>query len=306
MGENKKAHIVAPAFVPLAHMIAARLKPIRQVAETPTEIETSGGGFLGIKNPEQNRIGRKLLEGGGNMLKNLLLGNPQETDKILMLNKKLMSGGELTSDEAGYLSEKAMASGMNIAGMTGTVGSGSLDDIATNRSFAQGLEDKARKRIQEGDFAGAKEAIDALDSFELSKWADEGKQPVSTEVRKLYEELDNAKTGGGVFRLKTGMYPYDDFINGTKGDKVSRVVYMSPDEYLAKIPESPPHAGSLAHFKKRLEAGKPLDMPSLDYSLGGLNQEGRNRAYFAKELGLEKIPVLIVDKVKGVLSNYAN
>jgi hypothetical protein len=80
--------------------------------------------------------------------------------------------------------------------------------------------------------------------------------------------------------------------------QVGQVVNISPDEYLSIIPHAEPSPESQKHLKDKLAAGEKLNIGFLDYSQTKFAQEGRNRAYLARELGIKKIPVLIVAKGK--------
>ena len=97
------------------------------------------------------------------------------------------------------------------------------------------------------------------------------------------------------------------------GGKLSQ---MSPDEFLKKSkPLNMDHDDKhiIHHFKKKLEHGHKLDPVAL-YSGGG--QDGRHRAHAAKQLGINKIPVItwpskaqggsIVDRALVVTSKKAN
>jgi hypothetical protein len=107
-------------------------------------------------------------------------------------------------------------------------------------------------------------------------------------------------TGGEIFKLETEMENYDTLLSGkpVKG-KIGQVVQMTPDEYLASIPKSNPTKSSIDFMKKKLAKGEQLPMATLDSSGGGFTQEGRNRAYLAKEMGLQTMPVLKVSDVSG-------
>lgn len=96
-----------------------------------------------------------------------------------------------------------------------------------------------------------------------------------------------------------GAGPYKtvkEYMAGYK-KRTGKVVMMTPDEYLSKIRYDEPTPSSIEFMKKKLAKGEKLAMPSLDYTGGTLEQEGRNRAYLAKELGIEKIPVLVAEKI---------
>lgn len=115
-----------------------------------------------------------------------------------------------------------------------------------------------------------------------------------TEMGELDNLIDNSKfEGGGNYKT------VKEYMEKYKG-KTGEVVYMTPDEYLSKIPQSEKTQSSIDYMKKQIADGKKLPMPSLDYTGKELMQEGRNRAYLAKELGIEKIPVLVANKVGGV------
>lgn len=117
----------------------------------------------------------------------------------------------------------------------------------------------------------------------------------------------------GIFKNTTGQANYDNLINNKpfegsgnyktiqeymakeKG-KVGKIVQMTPDEYLAQIPQSEPSTVSMERLRTAVANGDKIDMPYLDTSSGNLAQEGRNRAYLAKEMGIKEMPVLVVEK----------
>ena len=92
--------------------------------------------------------------------------------------------------------------------------------------------------------------------------------------------------GGGYANLK-------EYMKEAK-KLVGAIFYMTPQEYLDRIPHSEATPSSIEYMKSKIERGEKLPMPWLDYSGSRLSQEGRNRAYLAKELGIEKIPVLVI------------
>jgi len=94
---------------------------------------------------------------------------------------------------------------------------------------------------------------------------------------------------------------------------VFEIEWMSPVEYLEKSYEihieiTETYGGELmsferyiedniqfedvAKYKERTLKGSKMPIPILDYN--NLSQEGRHRSIVAKELGAEKIPVLVV------------
>ena len=98
------------------------------------------------------------------------------------------------------------------------------------------------------------------------------------------------------------------------GKKVE-LVWMSPDEFLAKVPhpvtptipalldlrEEFFSKTSLNYIRKQIMKKEKLPPLLLDYSriwFGWPTHEGRHRAFVAKTLGIEKVPVLIVGEVE--------
>jgi hypothetical protein len=124
--------------------------------------------------------------------------------------------------------------------------------------------------------------------------------PISKELEPLAVEARK------VFNEKTGIFNLDELIGKNIKGKTADVVRMTPDEYLARIPEVEPTGSSLAFMRKQLSEGKKLSAPSLDFSGKTLSQEGRNRAILAKELGIKEIPVVIVRDSKSQLTDFFN
>lgn len=86
------------------------------------------------------------------------------------------------------------------------------------------------------------------------------------------------------------------------GKKDTSVVYMTPDQYLSLSPEltsDPKTDRKGASLKKSLDKGDEVEeIPSLNVSVGKegakvTDQDGRDRALFAKESGIDMIPVAI-------------
>jgi len=94
------------------------------------------------------------------------------------------------------------------------------------------------------------------------------------------------------------------------GKKV-KLEWMPPREFLAKVPHPATTAvpaiadlrekffskTSLGYIRKKIMKEEKLPPLVLDYSLmwfGYPSHEGRHRAFVAKALGIEKIPVLII------------
>jgi len=114
-------------------------------------------------------------------------------------------------------------------------------------------------------------------------------------------------------------------IANQRSDLIARasIVWMSPDEFLSNCPavgttsrsakdmlEWDYDSGSLNALRKRIENGQKMEILFLDYSRmwhGFPSHEGRHRAFIAKQMGIEKIPVTVVKNVEensGVLSRH--
>ena len=134
------------------------------------------------------------------------------------------------------------------------------------------------------------ENILIFDKAKLSRVAS-GKEIFKLETETNLDALigDKPYSGGGEYAdLK-------DYMARVKG-LVGEIVYMTPDEYLDKIIYADKTPSSIKYMKGKIDRGEKLPMPWLDYSGSSLSQEGRNRAYLAKELGIPEIPVLVVNK----------
>jgi hypothetical protein len=111
---------------------------------------------------------------------------------------------------------------------------------------------------------------------------------------------------------KTGMPYYDqllklpDYYRTNKG-VTGRIVMMTPMDYMQRVanmhrstPEREEISLSqkhLAEYTKMIKEGTEFEMPVLDYAYGSRGtQEGRHRAIAARDAGITKIPVLIVEK----------
>lgn len=112
-----------------------------------------------------------------------------------------------------------------------------------------------------------------------------------------------------IFTNKTGMPTYDDMLLSPdyfareKG-KVFKIIKMSPDEYLAHCQQGfgegnfTPEENLVKDYAQRVKEGSKMPMPVLTYELSehgtDFSQEGRHRAYVAKALGVNVMPVMIV------------
>jgi len=102
----------------------------------------------------------------------------------------------------------------------------------------------------------------------------------------------------------------------SRGKKV-KLVWMTPDEFLARVPHRATTAisqladlraewfdkTSLGYLRKAFLQQLKLPPLMLDYSrmwFGWPTHEGRHRAYLAKMYGIEKVPVLVIGEFWGV------
>lgn len=100
----------------------------------------------------------------------------------------------------------------------------------------------------------------------------------------------------------TGTSYYDDYLNGEKNG--GHIAEMSPKEYLQRcayqIFDSATIESTIAalddknvkKYAEQMKSGTKFDMPYLNFASG--QQEGRHRAAAAMQLGIDKIPVLVV------------
>jgi|SRR3972149_3615173 len=82
----------------------------------------------------------------------------------------------------------------------------------------------------------------------------------------------------------------------------AEIVMMPPDEFLdiiPKIPESPEEIKKqIKNMKKKAMKGKKFGMAWIEKKYGRITgHEGRHRVLLAKELGIEKIPVVVIEYV---------
>ena len=96
-----------------------------------------------------------------------------------------------------------------------------------------------------------------------------------------------------------------EYYEKQKGIK-AHIEYMSPQDYFKEIGqdmdtfiENESHGKDyINNLTDSARKGSKFAMPSIEYENGKYNtiQEGRHRAIMAKDLGVEKMPVVIVDK----------
>jgi len=108
----------------------------------------------------------------------------------------------------------------------------------------------------------------------------------------------------GFGKIAGGMSPTDYFRN-EKGIN-AEIVWMTPEKYF--IESARIHRSSIerefAHinpqnvkeYKNRVLLGSKMSLPVLDYDIK--NQEGRHRVAVARELGVRRIPVMIIKRIR--------
>ena len=99
------------------------------------------------------------------------------------------------------------------------------------------------------------------------------------------------------------------------------IIRMSPDEYLERgaailrpegkttqyvIDDRAKESGYIDNMAASMQGGQVYAAPYLDYGSGGrgASQEGMHRALAAKQLGMEEIPVMVMDSYKNPKSPY--
>lgn len=118
-----------------------------------------------------------------------------------------------------------------------------------------------------------------------------------------------------IFMNSTGVSDYDSLLDPrekeyyrTKKNRIGYIEYMTPDEYIEQCAEygfKDPTTyerlvsgrrndkGSMEWLRNYLEQGNQFYMPYLNKA--DRRQEGLHRSLIAKDLGIEKIPVLVID-----------
>ena len=98
-----------------------------------------------------------------------------------------------------------------------------------------------------------------------------------------------------------------NYFKKDKGKKC-KIVYMSPDQYMKEVAkqqktsmmfqyEVPVMQSKLQRIRDYIKAGNKLPLLYIENTEHCHTQEGRHRAIVAKELGLKKIPVLVVTEM---------
>jgi len=126
------------------------------------------------------------------------------------------------------------------------------------------------------------------------------REPQLVDVKPSYpqqEALDTAQRNAVEYPLAPAGTRYEEF-----GGKLT---YMTPDEYLSKVRPLELDDVSLeniASLKSHVQSGGKLD-PLHIYKDG--KEDGRHRAYMAKELGIKKIPVALHTEENNLGKNIA-
>lgn len=140
----------------------------------------------------------------------------------------------------------------------------------------------------------------AGDKLRAIKQKEHDKQSKDIHLEHTKDATSNDYEG---FTTKTtGTSYYDDYLNGEKNG--GHIAEMSPKEYLQRcayqIFDSATIESTLAaldeknvkKYAEQMKSGTKFDMPYLNFASG--QQEGRHRAAAAMQLGIDKIPVLVV------------
>lgn len=137
-----------------------------------------------------------------------------------------------------------------------------------------------------------------VDKIIREEWFDEKpkkykQQTLQSEVEKYFSITDTGTSLNDV--LKNPDYQLRE------KHRIGKVVYMTPSEYRQKCRET---YGKGAHkftedwklerLRKYIASGNKMPLPILDYWRGNDAQEGWHRSIIADELGLKKMPVLVV------------
>jgi len=120
----------------------------------------------------------------------------------------------------------------------------------------------------------------------------------ASKVKSSYpqqEALDTAQRNAVEYPLAPAGTRYEEF--------GGELTYMTPDEYLSRVRPLTLDAESLdniAALKSHVQSGGKLD-PLHIYQSG--KEDGRHRAYMAKELGIERIPVALHSEANNLGQN---
>lgn len=179
------------------------------------------------------------------------------------------------------------------------------------------ISDKFPENLDKQTVADAFHQASINGELAFKESIDRGEKPYFANVLRVKAENDTLVKGLGITVTKT---PATDFLKSsvftdTTGDKAidskSKIVQMSPDEYLKKAFENTDGklGGSyeswlnsnqndskvVQAYAQHMRNGDKFPVPYLDEARG--SQEGRTRALAAKMLGQKTIPVAVVPKM---------
>jgi hypothetical protein len=153
-----------------------------------------------------------------------------------------------------------------------------IDRIQASKMFDIGASETA---IKEGLMQNKPASSMTVDSY--IEQAEKLKKQKKSAPRQ--EALDTAQRNAVEYPLAPAGTRYEEF--------GGQLTYMTPDEYLSRVRPLELDDVSLeniASLKSHVQSGGKLD-PLHIYKDG--KEDGRHRAYMAKELGIEKIPVAL-------------
>ena len=110
---------------------------------------------------------------------------------------------------------------------------------------------------------------------------------------------------GGITRKTTGMPMYDDMMKNpeyfkTQKGKQFKIEEMSPERYFAEIGRQMDNnsiePARVKKYAEKMREGEMFPMLTLEKSGGRITQEGQHRALAAKEVGIERVPVMVVEE----------
>ena len=115
------------------------------------------------------------------------------------------------------------------------------------------------------------------------------------------------------FSQSTNSNYYDSMIKNpsyfkkAKGKKFT-IKLMSPDQYMKEVAKQQKTSVGFQYeriepklvkkYKEMTLAGSPMSMLTIESTEHYTGQEGRHRAMVAKELGVKKVPVMIIEDMK--------
>jgi hypothetical protein len=144
------------------------------------------------------------------------------------------------------------------------------------------------------DLVGEKEFKKMVDAqYKKYKPTDQDQEAMLVESVTL-DILGKAQRSPIEYPLAPAGTRYEEF--------AGNLTYMTPDEFLQKVRPlklDDESLDNIAALKRHIESGGKLD-PLHIYSTG--KEDGRHRAYLAKELGIEKVPVALHEQpIQGLL-----